>query len=110
MEIDIEKVLNYMRDHATKYAQAKANRVYLEEFRKTLKSKQMIQAQKDGVSALAAQERDAYASPEYETLLDGLKVAVEEEEALRWMLIAAQAKVEVWRSMQATNRAEGKNV
>ena len=34
--------------------------------------------------------------------------AVEAREELRWMLIAAQARIEVWRSQEASNRAEGK--
>jgi hypothetical protein len=35
-------------------------------------------------------------------------VAIEMEEKLRWDLIAAQARVEIWRTEQANNRAEGK--
>jgi hypothetical protein len=34
-----------------------------------------------------------------------IKQAVEEEEKIRWMLIAAQARVDVWRSQEASNRA-----
>jgi hypothetical protein len=55
-----------------------------------------------------AQEREAYAHDEYKQLLEGLKVAIEMEEKLRWDLIAAQARVEIWRTEQANNRAEGK--
>ena len=32
------------------------------------------------------------------------KVAVEAEEAARWRMVTAQAAVEVWRSMEASNR------
>jgi hypothetical protein len=39
-------------------------------------------------------------------LLKGLEVAVEQEEKYRWMLIAAQARIEVWKAEQYTNRAE----
>jgi hypothetical protein len=55
-----------------------------------------------------AQERDAYAHPEYIELLKGIRDAVEIEEELRWKLIAAQARVDVWRSEQANLRTEGK--
>jgi hypothetical protein len=41
-------------------------------------------------------------------LLEGLRDAVEQEEKLRWDLIAAQARVEIWRTQQANLRAEGK--
>jgi hypothetical protein len=52
---------------------------------------------------------DAYADPEYIGLLEGLKEAVEAEEKLKWMLTAAQLKVEIWRSQEATNRAIDNN-
>ena len=104
-QIDVYKCLDYIRDHAKQYAQAKANRVYLEEYRKTLKARLMAQQLGDPVNA---QERYAYAHPEYAELLEGLKVAIEQEENLRWKLIAAQAKIEVWRSLSANQRAEAK--
>ena len=104
-EINIYKCLDYIRDHAKQYAQAKANRVYLEEYRKTLKARLMATQLGDAVNA---QERYAYAHSEYAELLEGLKVAIEEEENLRWKLIAAQAKIEVWRSLSANQRAENK--
>ncbi|UOF78851.1 hypothetical protein [Caudoviricetes sp.] len=107
-EINIFKVLDYIRDNAKAYAQAKANRIYIEEYRKTLKAKLMQQAQQEGATASATQERDAYAHPEYEMLLKALEEAVEAEETLRWRLIAAQARVEVWRSIGANQRAQDK--
>jgi hypothetical protein len=54
------------------------------------------------------QEREAYASSRYKDHLLALQHAVEVREELRWMLIAAQARIEVWRSQEASNRAEGK--
>jgi hypothetical protein len=41
-------------------------------------------------------------------LLQGLKEAVEVEEEIRWGLVAAQARIEVWRTQSANDRAEGK--
>ena len=104
-EINIYKCLDYIRDHAKQYAQAKANRVYLEEYRKTLKARLMAQQLGDPVNA---QERYAYAHSEYAELLEGLKVAIEQEENLRWKLIAAQAKIEVFRTLEANKRYEAK--
>ena len=40
--------------------------------------------------------------------LNNLRVAVENEEKLRWELVAAQARVEIWRSQEATNRTAEK--
>jgi len=99
--------IDYIIRHAKKFAQAKADRIYLEEYRKSLKAILMKQSME---MAIGAQERDAYAHPDYIELLDGLKAAVEAEEKLRWDLIAAQARVEVWRSQEATNRMETKLV
>ena len=70
----------------------------------------MRAAESSGVNAISAQERDAYADPEYAQLLDGLRAAVEEEERLRWMIVAAQAKIEVWRTIEANRRAEAKTL
>ena len=104
-EIDIFKCLDYIRDHAKQYAQAKANRVFLEEWRKTLKARLMATQLGEPVNA---REIYAYAHPEYEELLHGLKVAIEEEENLRWKIEAAKLKVGVWQSLGANSRAEAK--
>jgi len=106
-ERDPHDAVDYIIKNAKEFAQAKANRIYLEEYRKSLKA---ILMKRSGESAIGAQERDAYAHPEYVELLSGLREAVEIEEKLRWDLIAAQARVEVWRSQEATNRMESKVV
>jgi len=93
--------INYILKNAKIFAQAKAERIYLEEYRKSLKSILMKSSREE---TLGAQERDAYSHAQYLTLLDALKVAVEQEEKLRWDLIAAQARIEVWRSEEASNR------
>lgn len=102
-EIDPNKAIDFMIKHAEEFAQAKANRVYLEEYRKTLKAQLMA---RDKGLPVTAQERDAYADQTYQDHLQALKAAVEEEERLRWHLVAAQARVEVWRSQEASARAE----
>jgi hypothetical protein len=109
-EFNLFKALDFIRDHAPAYAKAKAERVYLEEFRKTKKAVCMKTAMAKGFEAVTAQEREAYADPEYQKLLDGLKAAVEEEERLRWLIVAAQAKIECWRSIEASRRIEAKTL
>jgi hypothetical protein len=110
IEINIFLCLNYIRDNAPAYAQAKANRIYLEEFRKSKKSILMQAAESAGQKSAVSQERDAYASADYLTLLEALRDAVEAEELLRWRLVAAQAKISVWQSLGANQRAEAKNL
>ncbi len=87
---------------APKYAKAKAERIYLEEFRKSKKALLMAECKN---LPIGAQEREAYASPEYIGLLAALQVAVEAEETMRWRLVACQTSIEVWRSQEASNRA-----
>lgn len=99
--------VDYILLNGKKFAQAKAERVYLEEYRKSLKAMLMKRSMEN---AIGAQEREAYAHQEYVQLLQGLKDAIEVEEKLRWDLIGAQARVEIWRTEQANNRAEGKAV
>lgn len=104
-EIDPNKAVDFIRDNGKHYAKAKADRVYMEEYRKSLKA---ILMKRSMETAVNAQEREAYSHPEYIELLNGLKEAVEQEERLRWEMVAAQARVEVWRSQEASNRAEFK--
>ena len=98
---DPNDAVDFIYRTAPKYAQAKANRVYLEEFRK---SKKALLMKACGESSIAAQEREAYASAEYQGVLEGIKAATEEEETLRWSLIAAQLRTEIWRTQEASNR------
>lgn len=109
-EIDIFKVLDFIRDNAAKYAQAKAERCYLEEYRKSKKALCMIEAEKRGIATAAAQEREAYADKEYVSLLDGLQAAIEKEENLRWLLEGARLKADAWRTMEANKRVEAKTI
>ena len=98
---DPNKAVDYLLANAGKFAKAKSERVYLEEFRK---SKKAILMSQSTLEAANAREQYAYSHPEYLSLLDGLRAAVEVEEKLRWDLIAAQARVEIWRTEQANNR------
>ena len=104
-KIDPNKAVDYIIQNAGKFAKARAERVYIEEYRKSLKAMLMKQS---GEKVIAAQEREAYAHDDYAALLAGLREAVEVEEKLRWDLIAAQARIEIWRSQEATNRTQEK--
>lgn len=104
-EIDPLRNLKRIQQYGPLYAKAKAERMYLEEFRKTKKALLMRQAEQEGQKTAAGQEREAYADAEYQTLLEGLRMAVEEEEMYRWRLTQATTAIEVWRSKESTNRA-----
>jgi hypothetical protein len=106
MDIDPARAVEYIMKHSAEFAKAKAERVYIENY---LRSKKSLIMAKSSAKSVAAAEVDAYADPEYISLLEGLKEAVEAEEKLKWMLTAAQLKVEIWRSQEATNRAIDSN-
>ncbi len=102
-ESDIERALDWMRDNATPFAQAKANRIYMENYLKTIEAE--LCSDKAGES-VKAQDTYARSHSRYIAQLQAIKEAVTEEETLRWLMVAAQAKVEVWRSQQANQRTQ----
>lgn len=87
-------------------AKYKSKRISLEQFRKVLKAKLMKEAMVSGVSSVQAQEREAYADPSYEELLDGLEMAVRIETELFYELKIFDVEVQVWRTNQANKRNE----
>jgi hypothetical protein len=105
--IDPQAAVDFMIAKSAEYAQAEANKVYMEELRKTIKAEEMKNAEMHGngeYKTAAMQEREAYASPRYRQHLEALRQAVEERERLRWMLIAAQERIAVWRTQETSNR------
>jgi hypothetical protein len=106
-ERDPNDAVDYILRNSPKFAKAKAERVYIEEYRKSLKA---ILMKRSLENAIGAQEREAYAHEEYQQLLEGLRDAIEIEEKLRWDLIGAQARIDIWRTEQANQRLEGKSV
>ena len=99
------EAVDYILRHAKQFAKAKAERTYIEHYRKSLKA---ILMKKSNESAIGAQEREAYAHPEMLELIKGLQAAVEIEEKLKWDITAAELRVEIWRTEQANNRQEFK--
>ena len=99
------KAIQYIIDTAPLYAKAKADRIYLEEFRKSRKAQLMANA---GTEVLGKQETYAYAHQDYIQILEGIKQAVELEEKYRWLMTAAQARIECWRTEQYSARIEMK--
>jgi hypothetical protein len=106
-EISPFKALDYLRDNAEEYGRCKANVIYLQEFRKSKKSLLMNQSD---LKTESAKEAFAYAHQEYQDHLATIRVAIEEYETIRWMMIAAQAKIDVWRSLESSARMLDKAV
>ena len=104
--INIFKALDFIRDNAEAYAQAKANLLYLTEYRKTQKALLMIESD---AKTESAKESYAYSHVYYIQHLKSLADALQESERLRWLMVAAEAKILVWRSLEASTRLEMKS-
>jgi hypothetical protein len=102
---DVQKALDRLRFQAGNAAKAKAERIYMEEFRKSIKASVM---QKHLSLPVSAQEREAYNSEEYKRHLIVMRDAIEKDELCRWQMIAAQAVIEAWRTASANQRGESK--
>ena len=99
---DIEKAIDYLRDNATAAAQSRANRIYMDEFRKSLKAlimKEHVDLQ------VSAQEREAYADSRMLKHLDALRHATHQYEKHRFTREAQLAKIEAWRTYHANLRS-----
>jgi hypothetical protein len=101
-----EKHAESIREKAPKFGEAKAQRIYLEDFRKVKLALLMKDALANGIIAANAQEREALSDPEYAGLLKGIAVAVEVEETLKWELESHRLDIEIWRTRQASERLQ----
>jgi rubrerythrin len=99
---EVQKALDYLRDNAKNVGKAKGQRYQLEEGRKVIKAR-LMRTHAD--LAVNAQEREAYADEEYEEYLKGVAEAIENDEAARWFMKAAEAKIECWRTYNANLRS-----
>ena len=99
---DVERAIDYLRDTAEKAAQARAERAYLEQWLKSLKSTLLL-----GAPGSSVAEREAYAMAhhDYATALAGLRAAVEADERYRFLREAADAKIRAWQTMCSNERA-----
>jgi len=104
--MQIEALLQDYRESASQFSTARGHRVYLEEYKKSMFSLLMKEAEREGHKTAAAQEREAYSNEKYVEWLSKLQVAVQEDERLRFRVKAIEMEVEVWRSKNATERFE----
>jgi hypothetical protein len=101
-EPEVEKALDYLRDNADRAAKARAERVYAEEYKRVVRAEIMAEHNE---LPLAAQERNAYADERYIEHLNALREAVYNDERHRFLLAAAQAKLDCWRTQSSNERA-----
>jgi hypothetical protein len=95
---DIEKALEFLEAGAIAAAQARADRAYVEEYRSSLEALLMKEFD-DGETSGVIQRREARAHPTYRTHLTAIRDAVFEDEKLRFLREAKQAKISAWQTM-----------
>ena len=106
MNLDPNKCVAYIMENAPKFAKAKAERVFIENYLRTVKSRLMQNEE----GTLGNKEAYAYAHPDYEAQLKGLQAATEQEENLKFMLLAAQMRHDTWKTQEYSKRQELKNL
>ena len=101
----MDDVLKRIDALAPEYAKAKADSYQLQEFKKTQRA--MLYGQAVG-KTVADKEHWVSVRPEVTKTINGIAVAIEKEEKLRWKLKRCELEIDIWRTEQATRRAETK--
>ncbi len=99
---EAERAVDWLVHNASKAAKAKAERLYLDDYTRVIKSNIMRENLDNSVNA---QERDAYADPRYNDHLLALKIAIEEDEKMMFLRKAAEAKISAWQTMCSNQRS-----
>jgi hypothetical protein len=102
----LERRMDALRTLIVKHANAKRDRVHLEQFRKVKVALLMREAEAAGFASLGAQEREALANLEYRQLIQDLADATGTETETWWTLQLEQWKFEAWRTQMASDRME----
>ncbi len=103
---DIQKAVDWLINNADSASEARANRLQLEDFSKALLAQIAMDKQCEFPDAAGnALERMALADSKYEAHLAGLKEARRLDERFKWLNAVAHAKIELFRTTEATKRA-----
>jgi LmbE family N-acetylglucosaminyl deacetylase len=101
MDFDPHSAIDYIYKQAPEYGKAKGRVAELEAYKSSLKAILMKQSNE---TAIGAQEREAYAHPDYQNLCKAIGEATEQAEIYKWRLESAKMRFEAWRTEQASNR------
>lgn len=101
-EPQVQESMDYLFDSAMAAAQARADREVLEQGLKRVKAIEMRDA---NGKTIGERETTAYASDAYKVALEGLREAITKDETFRALRAAHAARIEAWRTQQATMRS-----
>ena len=97
----VESALEYLAASAKPYAERKSRMKFLELHRKVIRAEQILNAK--GKTMAENRERGE-ASDKYKAILNEYEEAVREYTLLEAYRNAAEAKIESWRTISASNR------
>lgn len=100
-----EEALNFLNDNANKAGLAKAQMIYMENYRKTVLAR-LKRASTEKTDA--GRDTEARAHKDYEEICVAQYQAIVEYEQLFWKRTAAEATLEAWRTRSANQRGAGK--
>lgn len=100
----VEGAVEYLRDTAKAYGQARGRALFTENNLRRVKALNM-----PATGTVAERESAAYGSDEYRKALEDMENAVAESETIRALREAASYTIEVWRS-QNSARKQGVNL
>lgn len=102
-EEEADEALHWLIDNVDEAAQATAEKVYVEEYRKVIKAQLMKEHAKE---TAVVQEREAYADQRYIDHLSAIYQAIKNESRMRFMREAKRAIIESWRTGSANTRVQ----
>lgn len=94
-----------IESYAAKFAKAKADRTYLENYRKALRAKLALEYAQQGIKSHQAQVLKAEADDKYLEVLKALHTATQIETQCYWELEKLKMQFEKWRTTRADYRA-----
>ena len=99
---ELVKRLENMSPAIVSHAKAKSERIYLEQYRKSLKA--LLMGEAAHLKTIGEREQYAYGHIKYIEHLNALKEAVNVEEKCKWTLEHLKIQFEMWRTLQANER------
>lgn len=106
----IDTMLQWLVDTAAKHAEERAHRVYIEEQKKVVLGLAYNRLMYGDKTTAADRERLSFTDKIYIEYLPQLREAIEKDEANKMLRSAIHAKVEIWRSKEASDRALQKHI
>tara|TARA_B100002019_G_C21253849_1_gene592725 strand:- start:1417 stop:1770 length:354 start_codon:yes stop_codon:yes gene_type:complete len=94
-----------MEELSVKFAKAKADRNYLDNYRKTLRAKIALEHSQKGVKSFQSQTLLAEADDRYLEIIKALHTATRIETQCYWELERIKIQFERWRTIRADYRA-----